>query len=98
MHMPPGNRLPQSRPVPQPPPPPTPTPKKHFRWWPFLLVLSLLTLAWVISNAELAFCWGDVMDLLNVQNRGRYTMLACLGVVCVAVVAIAKVLRRKPTP
>ncbi len=69
--------------------------RPRFRW-EWLLIPGVCILAvWFLSNAHAAFSWEDVMDVLHVHNREQYTMLAVMGLVLVAIVAIARVLRRK---
>ena len=67
------------------------------RWrpkWSILLVPAAILLgAYVISHIEPAFTWDQVMRELGIRNRERYTMLMCLGLVIVGIVAIARVLR-----
>ena len=67
--------------------------RQHIRWTLVLVLAAIFLAAWVASSIRLGFCWADVTDLLHVHNRPRYTALACLGLVCVAIVAIARVLR-----
>jgi len=70
-----------------------PKPKWRFRW-AFVLVPAAVFLAlWIISGIEPAGTWDDLMDFMKVRNRQRYTLLACLGLVIVAIVATARVLR-----
>ena len=67
--------------------------KWRFRWaWVWVPAAALLTL-WVIHGIEPAGSWDDLMDFMNVHQRNRYTQLAVLGLVTVAIVAIARVLK-----
>ncbi len=59
-----------------------------------LVPLACLIMVWVLKTVQPACAWSDVMDALHVHNRSQYSMLACLGCVVVAIVAIARVLRR----
>ena len=63
------------------------------KWFLLLVPAAILLGAYVISHIEPAGTWDDVMDALRIRNRERYTMLMCLGLFIVGVVAIARVLR-----
>ncbi|HUX00692.1 MAG: hypothetical protein WBD63_05590 [Phycisphaerae bacterium] len=56
---------------------------------PLLLVLA----AWLATGIEAGVTWNQVMDMLAVHNKEAYTRLALLGLLVVAIVAIAKILR-----
>ena len=70
-----------------------PKPKRRFRWAFVLVPAAVLLVLWIISGIEPAGSWDDVMDFLKVRNRERYTLLACLGLVIVAIAAIARIMR-----
>ena len=60
----------------------------------FVLVpAGILLLCWIIKGIEPAGTWEEVMDFLDIKNRERYTMLFCLGLVVVAIIAIARILK-----
>jgi len=63
----------------------------HWGWIlaPLLLVLA----AWLATGIEAGVTWNQVMDMLAVHNKEAYTRLALLGLLVVAIVAIAKILR-----
>ncbi len=67
------------------------TRRRKFNWAFVLVPAAVLILLWIISGIEPAGTWDDVMDFLKVNNRERYTMLACLGLLCVAIVWIARI-------
>ena len=70
-----------------------PKQKWHFRWWPWLILLIALLLWKLIPMlGTVRFSWSSVMDLLNIHDRGRYTSLAILGCVIVAMVAVVRIL------
>ena len=71
--------------------------KERFRWGMILLPGVVLLVLWLASGVSIGFTWDEVMDVLHVRNRSRYTQLAILGLICVGVVAIARVLRGPPT-
>lgn len=48
--------------------------------------------AWVLNHMQPSVTWNDVMDLLDVQDRRRYTEIAVLGLVATAAIAILRVL------
>jgi hypothetical protein len=74
---------------------PKPKMKKQFRWWLLWLPAGLILVAWLTKAINLSGVWGSAMTALNVHNRERYTTLFCLGLACVAIVAIARILRDK---
>ncbi len=69
-----------------------PRPRTTVRWEVLLVILSILAAAWVVSRIEPAATWNEVMDILHVKHRGFYTQAACLAVLLLAIVAIARVL------
>jgi len=71
-----------------------PRKKPRFRWVFVLVPGTILLAMWFASGITVGFSWPSVMDALKVHNRERYTNLACLGLACVAVVAIARILRK----
>jgi hypothetical protein len=72
---------------------PRPKGRKRFRWWLIWLPTSILCLAWLASGIHVDHAWDDVMTALGVHNRERYSMLAVLGLACVAIVTVARILR-----
>jgi len=79
-------------PAPQQPPP---APQWQFRWGLVLIPAVILLVAWFFHGVDLSGAWQDIMDLLHVRNKQRYSMLAVLGLVTVAIVLITKVLSKK---
>ena len=73
--------------------PPRPRRSRHFRWAIVLVPVGVFLAIWILSSIRVGFSWEDVMDALRVLNRPRYTQIAVLGLVCVGVVAIFRVLR-----
>lgn len=78
----------------QTPPPPPPEPKYRFRWPILAVVLAVMGFFWVLNGVTPSFRFDDVLELLNVVQRGTYTQLACLGVVVIAVTLIIKTLKK----
>jgi len=74
---------------------PLPEPKRGFRMEWILIPLALFGMAYVVRNANSAVTWEQVMDLLHVKNRERYTMLFHLCVALTFVVAAIRILGRK---
>ncbi|TFG71673.1 MAG: hypothetical protein E4H27_04110 [Anaerolineales bacterium] len=60
-----------------------------------LVPLVLLGMAYMFSNSRSSITWEYIMDILNVHNRERYTMLFHLGLVIVFIVAAVRILGRK---
>ncbi len=68
--------------------------KSCFKWGIILVPGVILLAVWLASGVSVGVTWDDVMDVLRVHNRNRYTQLAILGLVAVGVVSIAKLLRK----
>jgi len=77
----------QKRPIVRPPR------RRRFRWSLVLVPLAVLLAGWIAKSIRLGFSWGELLDSWGIVHRERYTLLACLGIACVAVVAIVRVLR-----
>lgn len=77
-----------------PQPPVQPQPEYKFRWVIFLgIPLTIAIFIYVIKNIEPSFHFGDILDKLDVIYRTKYTRLACLAVLCLALLIIAKLFR-----
>jgi apolipoprotein N-acyltransferase len=72
---------------------PRPKEQKRFRWWLIWLPASIICLAWLMNGIHVGHAWDGVMSALGVHNRERYSLLAVLGLVCVAAAAVARILR-----
>ena len=72
-----------------------PEPKWQFNMAWVLVPLVLLGMAYVLHNSSSSVTWEGIMDILNVHNRQRYTMLFHLGLICVFIVATVRILGRK---
>jgi hypothetical protein len=81
----------------QPPQPPqAPEPQYRFRWGIFVgIPLVVLAFLWLLKGIEPAFQFEGIMRHLGVLQEERYVRLACLGIVLVAVILIAKVLMKR---
>ena len=60
-----------------------------------LLLAVIFAFVWITRNVRPAVRWDDVAQLMGVQDYERARMLVCLGLVAVAVCAIARILRGK---
>lgn len=65
-----------------------------FRWEWFLVPLACVLMAWVLSVIQPACAFNDVTNMLHVQDRSSYAMLACLGCAIVAFLCVARIVRR----
>ena len=86
------------QPMPVQPRPRRPRPRRLNFWqrmhWGWILAPLLLVLAaWLATGIEVGVTWNQVMDMLAVHNKEAYTRLALLGLLVVAFVAVAKILR-----
>jgi predicted membrane metal-binding protein len=74
-----------------------PEPKYRFRWSVFVGVpLVICALLFVLNGIEPSFQFEDIMYSLRVMQEERYVRLACLGVVCIAVILIVKLFKNHP--
>jgi len=88
------------QPMPVQPRPRRPRPRRLNFWqrmhWGWILAPLLLVLAaWLATGVEVGVTWNQVMDMLAVHNKEAYTRLALLGLLVVAFVAVAKILREQ---
>jgi hypothetical protein len=67
--------------------------RRRFRWFLLTVPLALLGARWLSQGIDPAFSWDDFLDALHVRDRTRVTMLATLGVLVTAAVAIVRVVR-----
>ena len=71
-----------------------PEPKYRFRWSVFVGVpLVVCALLFVLNGIEPSFQFEDIMRALRVIQEERYVRLACLGVVCIAVLLCVRLFR-----
>ena len=76
--------------LPQPPP----KPKYRFRWSVFVGVpLVVAALLFLLNGIEPSFQFEDIMRALHVFHEDRYVRLACLGVVCIALLLGVRLFR-----
>lgn len=66
---------------------------RNFRWNLLWIPIACLFLAWMFSGVRSGFSWEDVMQTMNVRNEERFTRLAVLGVVLIAITAIWRLCR-----
>jgi hypothetical protein len=85
----------RSQPPPQRVEPPAPPPKRQFQWAWVLGPLAVLGMAYLLGHTKPAVTWEQIMDLLHVHNRERYTMLLHLCLALTFVVAAVRILSRK---
>jgi hypothetical protein len=77
------------------------TPRWQFRWWLLLVPLGVFLVFWLprqLHGTSLSAPWEQVMDLLQIHDRDRFTELALLGLLAVAFVAIVRTLRGRRRP
>ena len=71
-------------------------PKYRFRWEVFVGVpLAIATVLFVLKGIEPTFAIEDLLNALKVVNQNRYIRMMCLMVVCIAILLIVRLLRRK---
>ena len=74
-------------------PPQKPPRRKRLRREALFVLLAIVLFLWTLRGIVPSCTWHDVQDLLGVQNRERYTLLACLGIACVTVCLVARLVR-----
>ena len=83
----------QQRPVSVQPPPPKP--RRSFRWWllwlPLAVVLAVQLVTAVVAVVS-SFSWSDILNRLSIRDKPGFSSLAALACVCLAIVALAKIL------
>ncbi len=70
-------------------------PKRRFRMGWVLVPLALVVMAYMLSNAGSSLGWNQIMDLLQVRDRQRYTMLFHLCLTITVIVAAVRILGSK---
>lgn len=85
----------RSQPSRQKTPPPAPGQKLQFRWGWVLVPLAVLGMAYLLGHTQPAVTWEQIMDLLHVHNRERYTRLLHLCLALTFVVAAVRILGSK---
>ena len=70
-----------------------PRKRYRFRWGLIWVPCVILAAAWLLQNVECNASWDKVMDSLEVENRQRYTQVACWGVALCGIAAIVRICR-----
>jgi hypothetical protein len=93
MYMPPQNRWP----YPPPEEPPPPEPKYRFRWSIFVGIPVVIgAILFLLNGIDPSFEFEDLMYGLGVVNENRYVRFTCLLVVCIAILLVVKLFRKRP--
>lgn len=82
---------------PQPQQQPQSKKQQHYRFrWPVYVGIPLVILVflWFVNGIEVAGTWEDFLDWIEIENQPRFTMLACLGLAIVAILAVARFLKK----
>jgi uncharacterized integral membrane protein len=86
----------QQTPLQNPQPPMEPKPEYRFRWEIFLgIPLTIAIFIYIIKNIEPSFHFNDLFEHVHITQKIKYTRLACMGVLCIAFLIIAKLFRNK---
>jgi len=77
------------------PPPPPGGGRRVFRWGILTIPLALGIGWWLLRSCVALDPWDRAMCGLEVKDRMGYTNLAALGLVLIAILAVAKVIWRR---
>jgi hypothetical protein len=73
--------------------PQQPTPRYRFRWPVyFWLPIILMASSWFLSGIDIPFSFSDITRYFHIHNTERYELLASLGILCVTILLILRVL------
>ena len=70
-----------------------PRKKKSFRWWIVLGPAAVLLALWLAHHVRLGFTWHGVTNGLGLKHPELFSQLLGLGIVCVVVVIVVRLLR-----
>ncbi len=68
--------------------------KAQIRWTIVVISLTCIVLLWFLSGIETVYSWEDVLDVLRIHNRERYTRTAVLGILTIIVVSLVRLFRK----
>jgi hypothetical protein len=74
---------------------PPPRPRHRLRASLVLVPMSLLLAAWVLNRVQPAMRWPDILQLLGVRDRQRFSMLAVLILTLAAIWFVKRIWVRK---
>jgi hypothetical protein len=69
--------------------------RRRIRWSVVWVLGALFLSVWIINSVAPSITWGGVMDGLHIRNREGFSRLACLFLVLVAVLLIARIARKR---
>ena len=67
--------------------------RRRFNWAIVAVPAAILLAMWAASGIQIGFSWDYLLTIWHIKNKQRFTQLACMGLLAVAVVAIARILR-----
>jgi hypothetical protein len=67
--------------------------RRRFNWTIVAVPAAVLFAMWVANGIQIGFSWDSLLTAWRIHNKERFTQLACMGLLAVAVVAIARILR-----
>jgi len=71
-----------------------PKTKNKFRWSIFAgIPLTIAIFICIAKNIEPSFHFDNILDYLDVIQRTKYARLACMAVLCLALIIIVKLVR-----
>jgi len=68
--------------------------RRHFHWAIVAVPAAILIAMWVASGIQVGFSWDSLLTTWGIKHKERFSQLACLGLACVAVCAIARLARK----
>ncbi len=69
--------------------------RRRFNWAIVAIPGAVLLAMWFASRISIGFSWDSLLTAWHIHDKERFTQLACLGVLCVAVCAIARLARKR---
>jgi len=70
------------------------TPRFRFRWNLVWIIVALVIFLYILNGADPSFSFGDFMDFIDIYDEDRFRKYFTLGCICVAIVAIIRVLSK----
>lgn len=67
-------------------------PRRRLRPSLALVPLALALAAWILRSVQPAVAWDDILELLHIQDKERFSMLVVLILTCSVILLIKHIL------